>query len=83
MSVVETPPTAPLRAVVSLDALRENLALVRRKLAAGTELIACVKANAYGHGLQAIASCLEAEGLRWLSLGRGINRSDVVLISRK
>ena len=47
MSVVETPPTAPLRAVVSLDALRANLALVRRKLATGTELIACVKANAY------------------------------------
>jgi len=45
MSVGETPPTAPLRAAVSLEALRENLALVRRKLAEGTELIACVKAR--------------------------------------
>ena len=59
----------PLRAVVSLEALRQNLALVRRTLRADTELIACVKANAYGHGLRAVATCLEAEGVRWLSLG--------------
>ena len=69
MSAAEPPVSTPLRAVVSLDALRENLALIRRTLGAGTELIACVKANAYGHGLRGIAACLEAEGVRWLSLG--------------
>jgi alanine racemase len=64
-----TPPTSNLRAVVSLAALRQNLTLVRRRLPAATELIACVKANAYGHGLRAVAGCLETEGVRWLSLG--------------
>jgi alanine racemase len=61
--------TPHLRALVSLGALRQNLALVRRRLPADTELIACVKANAYGHGLRAVAGCLETEGVRWLSLG--------------
>ena len=70
MSVLETPFTAAhLRAVVSLAALRWNLAWFGATLPAGTELIACVKANAYGHGLRAVAACLEAEGVRWLSLG--------------
>src|SRR5215831_8228930 len=70
MTMLETSgPMAPLRAVVSLTALRANLALIRRKLPADTELIACVKANAYGHGLRGVATCLEAEGVRWLSLG--------------
>src|SRR5262245_58903869 len=69
--------TASLRAVVSLDALRENLALIRRRLPADTELIACVKANAYGHGLRGIATCLEAEGVRWLSLGSPADALDL------
>jgi alanine racemase len=70
VTALETPAsTANLRAVVSLDMLRRNLALVRSRLPVATELIACVKANAYGHGLRAVAACLEAEGVRWLSLG--------------
>ena len=70
MSALEVSAAAShLRALVSLGALRHNLALIRRKLPADTELIACVKANAYGHGLRAVAGCLEAEGVRWLSLG--------------
>jgi alanine racemase len=60
---------ASLRAVVSLAALRWNLDRVRQRLAPGTELIACVKANAYGHGLLPVAACLQAAGVRWLSLG--------------
>lgn len=70
MNALEThASTAHLRAVVSLETLRQNLALVRQRLPADTELIACVKANAYGHGLRAVAGCLEVEGVRWLSLG--------------
>lgn len=69
MSATEPLPATPLRAVVSLDALRENLALLRRRLGPETELIACVKANAYGHGLRAVARGLETAGIRWLSLG--------------
>lgn len=62
-------PAAPLRAVVSLAALRRNLGVVRQRLAPGTELIACVKANAYGHGVLPVSACLQAAGVRWLSLG--------------
>ena len=69
MSAVEPDSTAPLRAIVSLATLRANLGLIRRAIPADTELIACVKANAYGHGLRGVATCLEAEGVRWLSLG--------------
>ena len=70
MNTAETAVVAPpLRAFVSLEALRGNLARVRRALRPDTELIACVKANAYGHGLRTVAACLEAEGVRWLSLG--------------
>jgi alanine racemase len=68
---------APLRALVSLAALRENLALIRRTLPADTELIACVKANAYGHGLRGVATCLAAEGVRWLSLGSAADALDL------
>ena len=57
---------APLRAVVSLAALRRNLDVVRQRLAPGMELIACVKANAYGHGVLPVSACLQAAGVRWL-----------------
>jgi alanine racemase len=62
-------PAPYLTAIVDLDALRHNLATVRRSVSAGTEIIACVKANAYGHGLPAVARCFEEQGVRWLSLG--------------
>jgi alanine racemase len=61
--------TPPLTAVVDLAAIRTNLELVRRAVAPGTEIIGCVKANAYGHGVGAVARELETAGLRWLSLG--------------
>ena len=69
MTAAELESTRPLRAAVSLAALRANLALIRRAIPEDTELIACVKANAYGHGLRGVATCLAAEGVRWLSLG--------------
>ncbi len=53
----------PLYAQINLAALRENLRLVRAK-AAGTQVLAVVKANAYGHGLARVLPALEeADGL--------------------
>lgn len=66
------PTDGHLRAVVDLDALRHNLALIRRSVGSTTDVIACVKANAYGHGLIAVARCLEGEGVRWLSVGSAV-----------
>lgn len=69
----QRPPTdGHLHAVVDLGALRHNLALIRRSVGSTTDVIACVKANAYGHGLRAVARCLEGEGVEWLSVGSAV-----------
>ncbi|HSD67468.1 MAG TPA: alanine racemase [Vicinamibacteria bacterium] len=47
----------PTYAVVSRDRLRANLAAVKA-LAAPARVMAILKANAYGHGLEAVARCL-------------------------
>jgi alanine racemase len=53
----------PLYAQINLAALRHNLARAREK-APGTQVLAVVKANAYGHGLQRVLPALkDADGL--------------------
>ncbi|MFO1313863.1 MAG: alanine racemase [Burkholderiales bacterium] len=53
----------PLYAQINLAALRNNLAKAREK-APGAELLAVVKANAYGHGLSRVLPALDrADGL--------------------
>lgn len=53
----------PTVARVDLEALRFNVGQARR-LAGGRELIAVVKADAYGHGGVAVGRALEADGVR-------------------
>jgi alanine racemase len=55
------------QAIINLNNLRYNLAELRR-LAPGTSIIAIVKANAYGHGIVEISSCLEKEGVELLGV---------------
>ena len=50
----------PTYAVVSRARLRGNLAAVKA-LAAPARVMAILKANAYGHGLEAVARCLAAQ----------------------
>ena len=53
----------PLYAQINLAALRANVTRVREK-APGTQVLAVVKANAYGHGLVRVLPALEeADGL--------------------
>lgn len=66
MIVIEPVATAHLTARVDLEAIRDNLAAVR-SLAGDREIMACVKGNAYGHGLVAVARSLESAGARWLT----------------
>lgn len=56
-----TPPPSPPRAWAEIDlsALRDNFRAARN--AAGCELMAVVKAGAYGHGLEEVARTLAAE----------------------
>ena len=58
----------PLYAQINLAALRANLARVREK-APETQLLAVVKANAYGHGLARVLPALDdADGLALVEL---------------
>ena len=73
--VVADPRPAYTRAVdgttwieVSRDALRHNIALFRSLLASGTGLLAVVKANAYGHGLEEVVAVCRAEGVTMLGV---------------
>ncbi len=67
-AVNETLPVSPPRAWVEIDlaALRNNLA-VARGLFPG-ELMAVVKAGAYGHGLEEIAKALAGEGIAFFGV---------------
>lgn len=49
--------------------LRANLALCRRRLGRPQKIMASVKANAYGHGIEEIATALEAFGCELLATG--------------
>ena len=74
---------------LDLDALANNVAVIRREIGPGLDLIAVVKANAYGHGVRGIAPALEALGVErfavvWVHEGvalraLGITRPIVVL----
>ena len=54
-------------AIVSLEALRWNLSLIKRK-AQGAGICAMVKANAYGHGMVRCAQALQDEGVAFLGV---------------
>lgn len=55
-------------ATVDLGALAHNLDQVRRRLDPTTQIIAVVKADAYGHGAVAVAKTLEARGVTWFGV---------------
>ncbi len=62
----------PIYAQVNLTALRANLALVRSR-APKTQVLAVVKANAYGHGLTRVVPALaDADGLALLERDHAI-----------
>jgi len=55
-------------AEINLNALRDNIAAVRAALPAHCKLLLPLKANAYGHGLEAIAKAAHEFGIDWLGL---------------
>lgn len=69
--------TMPHSSYVAVDpeALSQNLRTVRTRLAERVRLMAVVKANGYGHGLELSARTLAAAGADWLgvsSLAEGV-----------
>jgi len=57
---------ARAEALINLDAIRANVAQVRRTTPA--DVMAVVKADAYGHGLIPIARALRGESITWLGV---------------
>ncbi|NJC88776.1 MAG: alanine racemase [Desulfuromonas sp.] len=56
------PLTRPTRVEIDLDALRFNLRQVRDRVGQDCEILAVVKADAYGHGASGVAPALAAAG---------------------
>jgi alanine racemase len=54
-------------AIVDLAAIRANLRRVQ-ELAGNAEIMAVVKADAYGHGMAAVSRTLRRSGVRWLGV---------------
>ena len=53
---------SPTRAVIDLDALRHNLAVIREQ-SGGKPIMAVVKADAYGHGAMLVSGALSRAGV--------------------
>ncbi|PYE42660.1 alanine racemase [Paenibacillus barcinonensis] len=58
----------PTQAEINLDHLRSNVTAFREALPERTKFLACVKANAYGHGAVETARELERLGVDYLSV---------------
>lgn len=53
---------------IDLNNLRHNIALIRTLLQPGTDIIAVVKADAYGHRAKIIAPCLQDMGITYFAV---------------
>ena len=53
----------PTTAHIDLDRLRHNLGVVRSQLGPGVKVLAAVKGDAYGHGLEEASRALDAAGV--------------------
>jgi alanine racemase len=65
------PPGVPAEAVIDLDAIVRNVAVVRERVQGpgrSVEVMAVVKADAYGHGLVPVARAALAGGATWLGV---------------
>jgi alanine racemase len=58
----------PTWAEISLSALKHNYLTIKSHLSAGAQLMAVVKANAYGHGAVECARALESIGADWFGV---------------
>jgi alanine racemase len=61
-------PTPVKWADIDLKAIAHNVAEIQRLVGAGTQLMAVVKANGYGHGAVAVARTAVHAGARWLGV---------------
>lgn len=69
LDAVIATPTLPAEAVVDLEAVRDNVRVLRHH-AAGAEVMAVVKADGYGHGLAPCARAAREGGASWLGVAQ-------------
>lgn len=62
------PPDRPTVAEINLDFLSHNLEQVRLRVGSSAEILAVVKANAYGHGAVPVARRLVSDGVAMLGV---------------
>jgi alanine racemase len=60
----------PVWATVDLDAIAYNVAAIKRHVGDRVIVMAVVKANAYGHGLEPVARAALESGAAWLAVNR-------------
>lgn len=65
---VEDLPRRPTRAVVDCQALVHNLQTIEARLVPGADVLAVVKADAYGLGAGPIALALQQNGVKWFGV---------------
>lgn len=63
MRTVQLPLSSRTTAVIRRSALAHNIRWLRERLPAGTQIMAVVKANAYGHGASLVAPVLQEIGI--------------------
>ncbi len=61
-------PTRPTVAEIDFRALLDNLQAIRHVVGRNVEIMAVVKANAYGHGLVEVSKFLEKQGVRYFGV---------------
>ena len=66
--MLEEPHYKRVEALIHQEALRENLRTIRSRIGADTKLMAVVKANGYGHGVENLWPVLEQEGVNALAV---------------
>lgn len=67
---IEYSSDSPICAEIDLSAFRHNLGEIKRILKPGTEIMAVVKADAYGHGAEVLASEAVRSGVSFLAVAR-------------
>ena len=60
----------PTRAVINLNAFRHNISVIKKYIGGKVGIIAVVKANAYGHGMEIITKEAVSSGVACLGVAR-------------
>jgi len=58
----------PTYVEIDLNALAHNYTQIRQQLATGNQMLAVVKADAYGHGVEHVVPALVAAGVEWFGV---------------